>query len=112
MVSGVRTIRVLGRSVSCTAMQSEDLDCRAHGPEIWNRRACVYVCLSQRYAQGGLFGHRRFGPAGSGLKKHRRAEHAPIESYRSCKHVEHLFFLMTWEGQDVGLLSDSRQNEM
>lgn len=32
--SGVRTISRWGRSVSCTVMQSERLDCRAHGPEM------------------------------------------------------------------------------
>lgn len=61
MVSGVRTIRVLGRSVSCTAMQSEDLDCRAHGPEIWNRRACVCVSQPALRPRGGFSGTEGLG---------------------------------------------------
>lgn len=59
MVSGVRTIRVLGRSVSCTAMQSEDLDCRAHGPEM--ESPCVYVCVPALRPRGGFSGTEGLG---------------------------------------------------
>lgn len=111
MVSGVRTIRVLGRSVSCTAMQSEDLDCRAHGPEIWNRRVFVCVCESQRYTPWGAFRAPKVWAGWLWAEKHRRAEHAP--------RLNHINLASMWSiccfddmGQDVGLLSDSHQNEM